>query len=60
MNIKLANRILRIKPSATLAIGAKAKELKAAGKDIIGLSLGEPDFDTPPYIREAGIKAIQI
>ena len=49
----LANRLSRIKPSATLAVTAKAKELKAAGKDIIGLGAGEPDFDTPDFIKDA-------
>ncbi|MFA7456626.1 MAG: aminotransferase class I/II-fold pyridoxal phosphate-dependent enzyme, partial [Micavibrio sp.] len=54
----LASRLGRIKPSATLAVTAKAAELKAAGKDIIGLGAGEPDFDTPAYIRDAGCAAI--
>jgi aspartate aminotransferase len=49
----------RVKPSATLAADAKAKELKAAGKDVIGLAAGEPDFDTPDNIKEAAIKAIR-
>ncbi len=49
----------RVKPSATLAADAKAKELKAAGKDVIGLAAGEPDFDTPENIKEAAIKAIR-
>jgi aspartate aminotransferase len=55
----LASRLGRIKPSATIAISAKAAALKAAGKNIIALSFGEPDFDTPPNIKEAAIKAIQ-
>jgi len=54
----LSHRVQRIKPSATLAITARAKELKAAGKDIIGLGAGEPDFDTPDHIKAAAIKAI--
>lgn len=54
----LANRLSRIKPSATLAVTAKAKELKAAGKDIIGLGAGEPDFDTPDFIKDAAKKAL--
>jgi aspartate aminotransferase len=54
----LANRLSRIKPSATLAVTAKAKELKAAGKDIIGLGAGEPDFDTPDFVKAAAKKAI--
>lgn len=54
----LANRLSRIKPSATLAVTAKAKELKAAGKDIIGLGAGEPDFDTPDFIKDAAKAAL--
>jgi len=54
----LSHRVQRIKPSATLAITARAKELKAAGKDIIGLGAGEPDFDTPDHIKAAAIEAI--
>ena len=49
----------RVKPSATLAADQKARELKAAGKDVIGLAAGEPDFDTPDNIKEAAIKAIR-
>ena len=49
----------RVKPSATLAADAKARELKAAGRDVIGLAAGEPDFDTPDNIKEAAIKAIR-
>jgi aspartate aminotransferase len=49
----------RVKPSATLAADAKARELKAAGKDVISLAAGEPDFDTPDNIKEAAIKAIR-
>ena len=55
---KLANRLNRIKPSATLAVAAKAKELKAAGKDVIGLGAGEPDFDTPDFIKDAAKAAM--
>lgn len=54
----LAARLSRIKPSATLAVTSKAAELKAAGKDIIGLGAGEPDFDTPEFVRKAGCDAI--
>ncbi|MEM9470223.1 MAG: pyridoxal phosphate-dependent aminotransferase [Pseudomonadota bacterium] len=54
----IANRLSRIKPSATLAVTAKAKELKAAGKDIIGLGAGEPDFDTPDFIKNAAKTAM--
>ena len=49
----------RVKPSATLAADQKARELKAAGRDVIGLAAGEPDFDTPDNIKEAAIKAIR-
>src|SRR5580765_3741108 len=49
----------RVKPSATLAADQKGRELKAAGRDIISLAAGEPDFDTPDNIKEAAIKAIR-
>jgi aspartate aminotransferase len=55
----LAESIGRIKPSPTIAITGLAKELKAAGKDIISLSAGEPDFDTPDNIKQAAIRAIE-
>ena len=55
----LSNNISRIKPSATMAVTGKARELKAAGKDIIGLGAGEPDFDTPDNIKLAAIEAIK-
>jgi aspartate aminotransferase len=55
---ELAARVQRIKPSPTLAVSARADELIAAGKNIINLGVGEPDFDTPHYIKEAAIKAI--
>ncbi len=58
MEIKIANRAASIKPSPTLAVTAKAAELRATGRDIIGLGAGEPDFDTPPHIKDAAIKAI--
>jgi aspartate aminotransferase len=57
MNL-IADRLNRISPSPTMAITAKARALKAAGKDIIGLSAGEPDFDTPAHIKQAAIDAI--
>ena len=57
-NITLSKCVSRIKESPTLAITAKAAKLKAEGKDIIGLAAGEPDFDTPNFIKEAAIKAI--
>ena len=49
----------RVKPSATIAVTTKAGELKAAGRDVIGLGAGEPDFDTPENIKQAGIRAIE-
>jgi len=55
----LSNRINNLAVSQTLAMAAKARELKSQGKDVIGLSLGEPDFNTPDYIKEAAVKAIQ-
>ncbi len=55
----LSQRVKQLRPSATLAINAKAKELKAKGVDIINLSAGEPDFDTPQHIKAAAIKAIE-
>lgn len=58
MTINISNRLLSVKPSATLAISAKASELSAQGKDIISLSVGEPDFDTPEHIKAAAIQAI--
>ncbi|MER2602144.1 MAG: pyridoxal phosphate-dependent aminotransferase [Candidatus Competibacter phosphatis] len=58
MSTPLSERVQRIKPSPTLAVTAKANELKAAGKDVVGLGAGEPDFDTPAFIKDAAIKAI--
>src|SRR6476659_6540448 len=51
--------LARVKPSATLAADQQGRELKAAGRDIISLAAGEPDFDTPDNIKEAAIKAIR-
>lgn len=59
MQYKLSKRIALIKPSATVAINTLAAELKAAGRKIINLSVGEPDFDTPEFIKQAGVKAIE-
>ena len=59
MSQHLSERIQSLPVSATLAMAAKARELKQQGKDIIGLSLGEPDFNTPEFIKDAAIKAIQ-
>lgn len=58
MNHQLSERVLNMSTSATLAMAAKARELRSEGKDIIGLSLGEPDFNTPDYIKEAAKQAI--
>ena len=55
----ISDSLKRIKPSSTIAVTTKARELKAAGKDVIGLGAGEPDFDTPDNIKEAAIKAIK-
>lgn len=55
----LAERVQRLQPSPTLAVTARAAELKAEGRDIIGLGAGEPDFDTPEHIKEAAIRAIR-
>ncbi len=55
----ISDSLKRIKPSPTLAVTQKARELKAAGKDVIGLGAGEPDFDTPDNIKEAAIEAIK-
>jgi aspartate aminotransferase len=57
--IRLSGRVNRIKPSPTLAVDARAKELKAQGKDVISLGAGEPDFDTPEHVKEAAIRAIR-
>ncbi|MEZ5460014.1 MAG: pyridoxal phosphate-dependent aminotransferase [Steroidobacteraceae bacterium] len=59
MNNPVARRIQRVKPSPTLAMTARAAQLRAKGQDIISLSAGEPDFDTPAHIAAAGIAAIQ-
>ena len=55
----VSNNLKKIKPSPTLAVTQKARELKAAGKNVIGLGAGEPDFDTPDNIKNAAIKAIK-
>ena len=55
----ISDSLKRIKPSPTIAVSQKARELKAAGKDVIGLGAGEPDFDTPDNIKQAAIKAIK-
>ena len=58
MDYKLSDRTGSLSPSMTLAITAKAKELRATGEDVIGLGAGEPDFDTPQHIKDAAIKAL--
>ena len=58
MDIKLSSRVQRVKPSPTLAVTALAAQLRAEGRDIIGLGAGEPDFDTPEHIKQAAIDAI--
>ncbi|WP_031432363.1 pyridoxal phosphate-dependent aminotransferase [Methylomarinum vadi] len=58
MSIQLSDRVKAVKPSPTLAITARAAEMRAAGKDIIGLGAGEPDFDTPEHIKAAAVKAL--
>ncbi len=55
----LSNTLAKVKPSPTIAVTTKARELRAAGKDVIGLGAGEPDFDTPDHIKQAAIKAIE-
>ncbi len=59
MTVSLSRRVQRVKPSPTLAVTARAARLKAEGKDVIGLGAGEPDFDTPAHIAQAGIDAIK-
>ncbi len=59
MTPSVSRRVQRVKPSPTLAVTARAARLKAEGKDVIGLGAGEPDFDTPPHIAQAGIDAIR-
>ncbi len=58
MDIALAKRVQKVKPSPTLAVAAKATQMRAQGHDVINLGTGEPDFDTPAYIKEAAIVAI--
>src|SRR5690625_3580027 len=59
VTFRFAPRVSQVKPSATLAMAAQAAELRAAGKDVISLSVGEPDFGTPPHVRQAAIEAIE-
>ena len=57
--MKISQRAQSVPPSATIAVTARAKELKAQGVDVVGFGAGEPDFDTPDYIKEAAIKSLQ-
>ncbi|MEP6547718.1 MAG: pyridoxal phosphate-dependent aminotransferase [Gammaproteobacteria bacterium] len=59
MAVSLSKRVQKVKPSPTMAVTARAAKLKAEGKDIIGLGAGEPDFDTPVHIADAGVDAIR-
>ena len=59
MSVPVSRRVQRVKPSPTLAVTARAARLKAEGHDIIGLGAGEPDFDTPIHIADAGVAAIR-
>ncbi|MGH8284520.1 MAG: pyridoxal phosphate-dependent aminotransferase [Steroidobacteraceae bacterium] len=59
MTVSISRRVQRVKPSPTLAVTARAAKLKAEGKDVIGLGAGEPDFDTPVHIADAGVDAIR-
>ena len=58
MAIKISNRIKLVKPSPTLTLSARAKEMKASGIDVINFGVGEPDFNTPEYIKQAAQAAI--
>ena len=55
----LATRLGRIQPSQTMAVTGRARQMKAEGRDVIGLGAGEPDFDTPDHIKDAAVKAIR-
>ncbi len=59
MAVTLSKRVQKVKPSPTLAVSARAAKLKAEGKDIISLGAGEPDFDTPTHVADAGVEAIR-
>jgi len=59
LDIRLSDRVQRVRPSPTLTITARANALKAEGRDIIGLGAGEPDFDTPEHIKLAAMEAIR-
>ena len=55
----ISSRMERIAPSPTMAVTARARQLKSEGRDIIGLGAGEPDFDTPDHVKEAAVKAMK-
>ena len=57
--MKISKRAQAVPPSATIAVSSRAKELKAQGVDVIGFGAGEPDFDTPEYIKDAAIEALK-
>ena len=59
MSLPVSKRVQRVKPSPTVALTGRVAQLKAEGKDIIGLGVGEPDFDTPAHIADAGVEAIR-
>ena len=59
IDTRIAQRLKKVKPSSTLAITSKAKKLKSEGFDIVSLAAGEPDFDTPDFVKEAAIEAIK-
>ena len=59
MSLPVSKRVQRVKPSPTVALTGRVAQLKAEGKDIIGLGAGEPDFDTPVHIADAGVEAIR-
>ncbi|QBR82944.1 pyridoxal phosphate-dependent aminotransferase [Legionella israelensis] len=59
MEIPLAERVNKVKPSPTLAVSAKAAQMKTEGRNVVSLSAGEPDFDTPEHIKKAAVKAIE-
>ena len=59
MSLPVSKRVQRVKPSPTVALTGRVAQLKAEGKDIIGLGAGEPDFDTPTHIADAGVEAIR-
>lgn len=59
MEMKVSKRVRKVPPSATLAVTARAQELKAQGADVVGFGAGEPDFDTPDYIKDAAVEALK-